>query len=67
MASQFSTIALLFIVVRAAVVTFDNTSPVLDINGVQIDAHDGMVVQFSPSGLYFRYAIEYGLYSEVGH
>ena len=50
------------------VVAFDNSAPVVDVNGQQVDAHDGMVVQFDkPHGLYYRYAIEYGLYTEVGH
>jgi len=49
-------------------VQFDNTKPMLDVNGEQVDAHDGMIVQFLPPyGLYYRYAIEYGLYTEVGH
>ena len=53
---------------RGGVVQFDNSQPVLDVNGQQVDAHDGMIVQFDkPHGLYYRYAIEYGLYTEVGH
>ena len=57
--------AFLSLISRAQIVSFDNTRPLLDINGHQCDAHDGMIVQFGP--LYYRYAIEYGLYSEVGH
>lgn len=67
MASQLRAAALLFAAVQALVVTFNNIAPVLDVNGAQVDAHDGMIVQHKPNGLYYRYSIEYGLYSEVGH
>ena len=29
---------------RGGVVQFDNSQPVLDVNGQQVDAHDGMIV-----------------------
>ena len=67
--SRLALLLLLLLASAAAlVVQFDNTAPVVDVGGTQVDAHDGMIVQFDPPhGLYYRYAIEYGLYSEVGH
>ena len=68
--TQFAIAALLLAPAAAlgGVAQFDNTVPVLDVNGAQVDAHDGMIVQFdAPHGLYWRYSIEYGNYSEVGH
>ena len=47
-------------------VTWDNSKPRLDAGGKIVDAHDGNVIG-PVGGLYYMYAIEYGLYSEVGH
>ena len=44
---------------------FNNSAPRRDINGAVIDAHDGNII--GPiGGLYYMYAVEYGLYTEVG-
>ena len=41
-------------------VTLDNTRPRRTVDGVLMDAHDGNVMQWTPGGLYYLYAMGYG-------
>eukprot|EP00759_Apiculatamorpha_spiralis_P004023 PhF_6_TR12277/c0_g1_i2/m.19474 len=58
------TVAVLFAVAAGVPVTFDNTVPRLDNKGVIMDAHDGRVVRFDPTGPFYLYAVQYGLCNE---
>lgn len=41
-------------------VTIDNTAPRRDVNGQWMDAHDGNIMQFTPGGPFYMYAMAYG-------
>jgi beta-xylosidase len=46
--------------ISAVSVTFSNVLPRLDVNGHPMDIHDGNVMQYNSSGLYYYYGIGYG-------
>lgn len=48
------------LLVQAATVQFDMPIVHVDAQGNKMDAHDGNIIQYTPGGPYYMYAMSYG-------